>query len=84
MRDVELTVKTLPGFPPALGASLWMLEDTRRRTLDAIRGLVDGEVDPVPADQVRVTGEGPGRIALGHVVRRRIEHLLAEVLGVVV
>ena len=49
MRDVDLTVNTVPGFPPALGASLWMLEDTRRRTLDAIRGLVDGEVDPVPA-----------------------------------
>jgi uncharacterized damage-inducible protein DinB len=39
MPPPDLVVHPLNGYPPELGAALWMLEDTRRRTLEALDGL---------------------------------------------
>ena len=38
-------INPLLAYPPDLGAALWAMQDTRTRTLDAVSGLRDAEVD---------------------------------------
>lgn len=38
-------VTSLLAYSPEIGAALWAMQDTRSRTLDAVNGLRDGEVD---------------------------------------
>ncbi|HSM24514.1 MAG TPA: DinB family protein [Anaerolineaceae bacterium] len=40
-----LEVVELPGYPPVVGAALWRLEDTRRRTLRTLKDLPIGYID---------------------------------------
>lgn len=44
MRDVR-TAPALPGYPPALGAALWRLEDARSRTLQVLADMPPDYVD---------------------------------------
>lgn len=48
MVDPNRVVRPAPGLEPDLGAALWMLDDTRARTLCAIEGLPPGDVDAIP------------------------------------
>lgn len=48
MTDRDLMVAALPGIPPEPGAALWLLEDTRSRTLDVIEDRSDRGTDRVP------------------------------------
>lgn len=41
-------VRPTPGVEPDLGAALWMLDDTRARTLSAVAGVERGQVDAIP------------------------------------
>ncbi len=41
-------VRPTPGVEPELGAALWMLDDTRARTLNAIGGISPSQVDAIP------------------------------------
>lgn len=44
-----MTVSVLEGFSPSWGAALWEMEDTRRRTLQALEGLDESLLDTIPA-----------------------------------
>jgi uncharacterized damage-inducible protein DinB len=44
---VEMTVSPLLGYPLSWGAAMWEMEDTRRRTLEAVDGLDQGLLDGV-------------------------------------
>lgn len=41
-------VRPTPGVDPELGAALWMLDDTRARTLNAVAGVAPAQVDAIP------------------------------------
>lgn len=41
-------VHPTPGVEPHLGAALWMMDDTRARTLEAVEGLQPSQVDAIP------------------------------------
>jgi len=49
MTERDLLVHPLDGYPPDLGAALWMMADTRARTLRALDGLPADLIDQVPA-----------------------------------
>lgn len=41
----QRTIDPLPASHPELGRWLWALEDTRRRTLEALDGIAQEEID---------------------------------------
>ena len=72
MRELKV-IADLPGYPPEVGAALWRLEDTRRRTLEVL-----GEM---PADTVDrdMGGNSIGTI-LYHLALIETDWLFVEVL----
>lgn len=72
MRETKV-ITDLPGYPPEVGAALWRLEDSRRRTLEVL-----GEI---PADYVDrdVEGNSIGTI-LYHLALIETDWLFVEVL----
>lgn len=72
MRETKV-ITDLPGYPPEVGAALWRLEDSRRRTLEVL-----GEM---PADYVDrdVEGNSIGTI-LYHLALIETDWLFVEVL----
>ena len=72
MREIKV-IADLPGYPPEVGAALWRLEDSRRRTLEVL-----GEM---PADTVDrdVEGNSIGTI-LYHLALIETDWLFVEVL----
>lgn len=77
MQEPDLMVHPLPGFPPAVGTALWMLTDTRRRTLDIVEGLTDDHVDHVPAGLDNSIGS-----LLYHLAAIEADWLYADILQV--
>lgn len=68
-------VQGLDGYPEAVGRGLWMLEDTRRRTLDAVSGLDDYEVDAVAPALDNTIGA-----TLYHIAAIEADWLYADIL----
>lgn len=77
MQEPDLLVHPLRGYPPALGTALWMLADTRRRTLDAIEDLTDDHIDQVPAGLDNSIGS-----LLYHLAAIEADWLYADILQV--
>jgi uncharacterized damage-inducible protein DinB len=77
MHDHDLLVHPVPGFPPAVGTALWMLADTRRRTIDAVDGLADADVDRVPGGLDNSIGS-----LLYHLAAIEADWLYADILQV--
>ena len=77
MRDCDLMVHPVPGFPPGVGTGLWMLADTRRRTLDAVEGLTDGDVGRVPVGLDNSIGS-----LLYHLAAIEADWLYADILQI--
>jgi len=75
MRIRQLIVEPLAGYEPAIGQALWMLEDTRQRTLKTLDGL-----DPAILD--RTTPGDPNTIGtlLYHIAVIEADWLYVEVL----
>ena len=69
-----LEVTKLPGYPPEIGAALWCLEDTRRRTLDLLKDLPEKYVD------YDVHGNTIGTI-LYHIALIEMDWLFVEILN---
>ncbi len=48
MAGRTIAVSPLPGYSDRIGAAVWRMEDTRRRTLVTLEGLDPGHLDVVP------------------------------------
>jgi len=77
MQERDLLVHPFPGFPPDVGTALWMLADTRRRTLDAVEDVTDGDMDRVPAGLENSIGS-----LLYHLAAIEADWLYADILQV--
>ena len=68
-------VETLPGYEPTIGRWLWLLEDTRRETKEAVNGLVSATLDWTPH-----VGENSISTLLYHIALIELDWLYTEVL----
>ncbi len=71
-----LVLEDHPGADPAVAPWLAALADSRRRTLDALRGLPDGAVDATPSGQQNSIGT-----LLYHVAAIEADWLFEDILG---
>jgi uncharacterized damage-inducible protein DinB len=72
----DLQVHPVAGFPSALGAALWMMEDTRARTLRAIDGISVDLIDRIPAGDDNSIGT-----LLYHLAAIEADWLYADILN---
>ncbi len=77
MNEHDFTVHGVSGFPRDIGAALWMLEDARRRTMEALQNLKDGEIDSKPAGFENSIGS-----LLYHIAAIEADWLFADILVV--
>jgi len=75
MVNPDHVVQPAAGFAPDLGAALWMLDDTRARTLRAIDGLLPSDVDAIPIGGGNTIGA-----LLYHVAAVERDWLYADIL----
>lgn len=73
----DLTVHPLEGYSPELGSALWMMEDTRSRTLRAVDGLSPDRIDAAPVG----AGNSIGSL-LYHLAVIEADWLYADILQV--
>jgi uncharacterized damage-inducible protein DinB len=74
--EVDLRrVEPLPGYEPTIGRWLWLLEDTRHETKEALAGLAPAAVDltPIPNDNSIGT-------LLYHIALIELDWLYTEIL----
>ena len=77
MPDLDQRVITpFPASHPELGRWLWALEDTRRRTLDAVDGVTPEELDWTPAGLDNSIGT-----LLYHIALIETDYLCVDILG---
>jgi uncharacterized damage-inducible protein DinB len=69
-----LDVIKISGYPPEIGAALWRLEDTRRRTLDLLKEMPEEYID------YDVQGNTIGTI-LYHIALIEMDWLFVEILN---
>jgi hypothetical protein len=74
--EPDLLVYPVDGFSPALGAALWMMEDTRTRTLRALAGISGDLIDGVPAG-----GDNSIGSLLYHLAAIEADWLYADILN---
>lgn len=77
MAERNMTVSPLKGFSPSWGAALWEIEDTRRRTLQALEGLDEELLDTVPPG-----GDNSIGSLLYHVALIEADWLYADILTI--
>jgi len=70
-----LSVEPLPTYEPTIGRWLWLLEETRRETKEALTGLVPAALDWTPAPSDNSIGT-----LLYHIAAIELDWLFAEVL----
>ena len=70
-----LSVEPLPGYEPTIGRWLWLLEDTRRETKEALTGLAPAALDWVPPH-----GENTIGTVLYHIALIELDWLYTEAL----
>ena len=69
------SVEPLPGYEPAVGRWLWLVEDTRRETKEALTGLVPAALDWTPNQTENSIGT-----LLYHIALIELDWLYREVL----
>jgi hypothetical protein len=69
------SVEPLPGYDPTIGRWLWVLEDTRRETKEALTGLAPATLDWTPHQSENSIGT-----LLYHVALIELDWLYREVL----
>ncbi len=74
MADYAIT--SLGGSEPAVGAELWRMEDTRRRTLAALERVEAGDLDRLPGFGGNTIGS-----LLYHLAAIELDWLYADALG---
>lgn len=75
MTDRDLLVHPLQGYPPELATALWMMEDTRARTMRALDGLSADQVDARPPGADNTIGS-----LLYHLAAIEADWLYADIL----
>lgn len=70
-----LSVETLPTYEPTIGRWLWLLEETRRETKEALTGLVPAALDWTSAPSDNSIGT-----LLYHIAAIELDWLYVEVL----
>ena len=75
MSERDLLVQPIDGFPLAMGAALWMMEDTRARTLRALDEISGDLIDQVP-----VGGDNSIGSLLYHLAAIEADWLYADIL----
>ncbi|HEX9761863.1 MAG TPA: DinB family protein [Acidimicrobiia bacterium] len=75
MTDRDLLVHPLQGYPSELAAALWMMEDTRARTMRALDGLPADHVDARPTGADNTIGS-----LLYHLAAIEADWLYADIL----
>ncbi len=70
-----LRLGALPGYPEPIGHDLWRLRDARTRTLQAVAGLTQTQLDAEPAGGGNTSGT-----LLYHLAAIEADWLYAEVL----
>src|SRR5438874_1251118 len=70
-----LQVEALPGYAPEIGRGLWMMEDTRRRTKEALELLSQPVIDWQATDRDNTIGT-----VLYHISAIELDWLYTEVL----
>lgn len=76
MNSAERTVRPLASYAPPVGAALWMLEDTRARTLRAVDGLPAEIIDAIP-----IAGGNTIGALLYHIAAIEMDYLYADILS---
>jgi uncharacterized damage-inducible protein DinB len=72
-----LSIEPLPGYEPAIGRWLWVLEDTRRETkAEALNGLTPAALDWIPPH----SGNSIGTLVY-HIALIELDWLSTDVLG---
>ncbi|MGQ0848902.1 MAG: DinB family protein [Actinomycetota bacterium] len=71
-----MVIQPLPGFAAGWAESLWELEDTRRRTLEALGSLDEGIIDLIPSGQDNSIGA-----LLHHIALIETDWLYADIIG---
>jgi hypothetical protein len=72
----DQTIRPLPGYPGEIGAWLWTMEDSRRRTKGWLAGISQKVIDWVPPDGVNTIGT-----LLYHIAVVEMEWLHFDALG---
>lgn len=75
MTNEQRAVQPLRGVEPHLGAALWMLDDTRSRTLRAVEGLPPGNIDSIPIGGGNTVGA-----LLYHIAAVELDWLYVDIL----
>jgi uncharacterized damage-inducible protein DinB len=70
-----LSVEPLPTYEPTIGRCLWLLEDTRRETKEALTGLAPATLDWAPGPRDNSIGT-----LLYHIALVELDWLFTEVL----
>lgn len=72
----QRVIQPLPASHPELGRWLWAMEDTRRRTLEAIDGVTPEEIDWAPPGLANAIGT-----LLYHIALIETDYLCIDILG---
>ena len=71
----RLTIDELPGYPPEIGHWLWVMEDTRQRTMQALEGMTSQVLDWIPPG-----GENSIGTLLYHIAAIELDWLHTDIL----
>lgn len=76
MPKPRLAVHEVGGYPPPIGKTMWMTEDCRRRTLSALDGVEDRDLDLLPPGFENTIGS-----LLYHLAAIEADWLYQDILG---
>lgn len=71
----QLLITPLTGYDPTIGRWLWLLDDSRRRTLEVLVGMAESALDWRPDDEANSIGT-----LLYHIVAIELDWLYIEIL----
>ncbi len=71
----QLLITPLAGYDPLVGRWLWLLDDSRRRTLEVLAGISESALDWRPDEEANTIGT-----LLYHIVAIELDWLYVEIL----
>ena len=71
----QLLITPLTGYDPLIGRWLWLLDDSRRRTVEVLTGMAESTLEWRPDDEANTIGT-----LLYHIVAIELDWLYVEIL----